>query len=48
MYIGLVRLMNLNIVIFSTTSNFKLRKTQHITNIIMFYNFKENYLCSKK
>jgi len=45
--IGLVRLMNLNIVILSTASDFKLRKTQHITDI-MFYNFKENHLHSKK
>jgi hypothetical protein len=48
MHIGLVRLVNLNIVILSTTFDFKLKKTQHITNIILSYNFKKNYLDSKK
>ncbi len=41
MRIGPVRLMNLNTVILSTTSDFKLRKTQNITDIILFYNSKK-------
>jgi len=40
--------MNLNIVILSTTFNFKLKKTQHITYIILLYNFQKNYLLNKK
>jgi hypothetical protein len=40
--------MNLNIVILSTTFDFKLRKTQNIIDIILFYNFKKNYLWNKK